>query len=244
MQARFHRRSDSTEVAQFQPVQLVRQIALLDDRQTVRFVHVRGGLGEEPVRRDTDRTIDRRAEPEIEQALLDAARDGLGVFALALATDQVARHFVDGTRLAVRDAVLDGGHQQVVQLDVACRPGEHEPDFRAFLPCLANAGAGFHADGLGFVACGQATPTVGHDRHHADRSPAQARVVVLLDRGEIGVEIDEQAAQRHVTAPSGRQDHAARWRAQPACSMAVSATESRAAVICRATLCKPDYFPV
>ena len=50
---------------------------------------------------------------------------------------------------------------------------------------------------LGFIARGDAAGGLRHHRHHADRPPAQRPAVVLFDRGEVGIEVDEQAAQGH-----------------------------------------------
>ena len=56
---------------------------------------------------------------------------------------------------------------------------------------FADACAGFNAVAARFVAGGDAAGAVAHNLHDDDRSIAQARLHLLLDRGEEGIEIHE-----------------------------------------------------
>ncbi len=82
-------------------------------------------------------------------------------------------------------------------LDVKRRPGldEHQP--RATLPRLADVGAGLDPETLRLVAGGDAAGAVGHDWNDGDRLIAQGGLLLLLNGGEEGVEIDDEGAKGH-----------------------------------------------
>jgi hypothetical protein len=210
MQAALHRRADAAEIAQLQRMQLVRQIGHFQHCQPIGFAHVGRGLGQKFIWRDANRTAD-RVEAAVEQGALDVVGDRFGMFALALAADQPARHFVDRAGFVVRNAVADGVHQLMVDLDIARRPAFDQHDVGTLLPRFPHRRAGFHAEGFGFVAGGDAAGGFGHHRHNADRATAQAWIILLLHRSEVRVEVDEKAAQGHgvrilsrTSAPTGR----------------------------------------
>ena len=182
----------------------MRQVRLLDHDQAVRLVHLGGGLGEEFVRCDPDRTGQRIAEA-LEQGTLDVAGDAFGVAALALAADQPTRHFVHRGRLAMRNAGLDDLHEFPVHLDVACWPGDLHGDLGTGPHRIGHPGAGADAVPLGFLAGGQAAGGGRNDRDDRHRLAAQVRRVELLHRSEERVEVDEQAAQGHGGIRLGKQ---------------------------------------
>ena len=77
-------------------------------------------------------------------------------------------------------------------LDVKRGPGLDQNKARAFFPRLARVRAGLDPETLRFVAGGNATRAVGHDRQYGHGQPAQGGLLLLLNRGEVGVEIDEE----------------------------------------------------
>ena len=107
----------------------------------------------------------------------------------------------------MRDAGLDRGKELMVDVHVARRARDLQGDIGTALQRLGHAGAGLDAEiALGLLAGGNAASGEAGHRDHRDRATAQARIVVLLDRGEERIEIDEQAAQGHGIAPRmGRQ---------------------------------------
>ena len=73
---------------------------------------------------------------------------------------------------------------------------------------VGDDGSGPHAEGLGLVAGGDAAGGVGHHGHHAHRPAAQLGPRLLLHRGKVGVQIDEEPVQhgslgRIASEPSG-----------------------------------------
>ena len=100
--------------------------------------------------------------------------------------------------LAVRNARRDRLEELLVHLQVARRPRDLQRDVGATLQRFGHAGAGLDAvQFLGFLARGDAAGGRARHRDHRHRPSAQVRRVVLFHRREEGVEIDEQAAQRH-----------------------------------------------
>ncbi len=63
-----------------------------------------------------------------------------------------------------------------------------------------------HAEGLGFVAGGDAAGGVGHHGDDADGTAAQLGPDLLLDRGEVGVEIDEEPVEQRTPAIAAQPD--------------------------------------
>ena len=135
---------------------------------------------------------------------LDPSRKCFRVCALLLAADQFAGHLVDRTHAVsaaviadYRDHMVDRAQQPMMPFDVFRGTRQHELDPGAQLARVAHQGAGLHAVALGFHAGREAAGGFRLHRNHADRFAAQARVLLLLHRGEVAVEIDEKAAQGH-----------------------------------------------
>ena len=68
----------------------------------------------------------------------------------------------------------------------------HEDDLRAHAAGIGDDSSGAHAKGFGFVTGGDANGCVCHHGNDADRAAAQLGTYLLLDGGEVGVEIDEK----------------------------------------------------
>ena len=189
-------------VAQCQRVQHVRQIAMLDDEQPVGLAHLAGGLGEVSVRPGADTHLDDRRDLA-RDGLLDAAADGFHGGGLTQVVWQPGPHFIDAEHGLHMDAVLHGLHHPVVVADVFRRLAFDDGDTGAEDARLADAGAGFHTEGLGFVGGGDAARAFRHHRGHTHRPTAQRRIKMLLDRCEIRIAIDKQSGERSV---HGRMD--------------------------------------
>jgi len=77
-----------------------------------------------------------------------------------------------------------------LRVEIVAALDEH--DVWAESPGIGDHGPGAHAEGFGFIAGGDADGGVGHHGNYADRAPAQLRAYLLLDGGEVGIEIDEK----------------------------------------------------
>jgi len=84
-----------------------------------------------------------------------------------------------------------------VVADVGFRPRLDDDQPGAELARLGHADVALQAGGLGLEADRDAAGGLGHDGHDAERFPAQLRPLLLLHRGEEGVEVDGEVTQRH-----------------------------------------------
>jgi hypothetical protein len=116
---------------------------------------------------------------------------------LLLAAGQFTGHFVDGIDLINRSAGFDHLDQAMMEFYVSEWACLDQPDVRAACLGFGYERAGLDTEFLGLVARGDATRRVRHDRHHSDRLTAQLRTQLLLDRSEVGIEIDVEGTQGH-----------------------------------------------
>ena len=196
IQALFHGAADAVEIGKSQTIQALRQLFLADDGESVRLLHVGGGLGEKAVGRDADRTVQHLANLVVDGLFDPAAkRDRIGL--LLVAPNQVAGHFVDGQYGGHRGAGLYRSDDAVVEVHIGRGPRLHEDDVLAQLARLPDRCAGLDAVAFGVNAGGDAAGGVGQHRQHADRPAAQLRAELLLDGSKVGVEIDVERTQRH-----------------------------------------------
>ena len=137
-----------------------------------------------------------------------------------LAAHEAAGHLVDGADGGDGQAAFDGLDDAVVVVDVELVAGLDEDDAGADALGVGDHGAGVDAEGLGLVAGGDAAGGVGHHGDHGDGPAAQLGAGLLLDGGEVGVEIDEEPVQRGIlrgisaAAPPARGAGYATGRAQ------------------------------
>ena len=116
----------------------------------------------------------------------------------ALAADEAAGHLVDGADGGDGHAAFDGFDDAVMVFGVELVARLDENDVGAETFGVGDDGSGAHAEGLGLVAGGDAAGGVGHHGHHAHGTAAQLRPRLLLARGEVGVEIDEEPVERGI----------------------------------------------
>ena len=165
--------------------------------KAVGLFHVAGDLGQVAVGGEANRTAHHGAD-SFDDAGLHFAAQFHGGKQRAFAAHQAAGHFVDGEHGRYGQAAFDGLHDAAVVIDIefVARFDEHDVGAHAF--GVGDDGSGFDAEGFGLVAGGDATGRVGHHGNDADRTAAQLGPDLLLDRGEVGVEIDEKPV--HVAA--------------------------------------------
>ena len=193
-QSSLHAWTNAVDGRDRQRVQALGNFMRLDHRQTVRFVHVAGQLGQQPVRRNAHRGAHAFAHLG-QQCGLDLLRQPHGTLALAPASGQLAFHLVDAHHLQHRHDAVHHRQGLLVYLHIPGMVGQDQHDVRTAALCVRHPRARLDAKGLGLVAGRNAARGIGHHRHHAHRSPAQGRVELLLDRGEVAVEVDKQAAE-------------------------------------------------
>ena len=109
---------------------------------------------------------------------------------------QPARDFVDRADFGDRDVPPDLRDDRIVELDIAFVAGGRDDQIRTFLLRFPDRRTGRDAVALGFARSGDRHGGVAADGGDDDRSAAQSRLKLLLDAGEIAVEIQEQPAQR------------------------------------------------
>ena len=116
-----------------------------------------------------------------------------------LAAHQPAGHLVDGADGGHGHAALHGFNNAVVILGVelvaAPRPEQCSGHMRLASATMVPV---LHAEGLGLVAGGDAAGGVGHHRHHAHGPAAQLGPHLLLHRGKVGVQVDEEPVERRI----------------------------------------------
>ena len=221
----------------------MRQVGLLDHHQAVGLLHVRGGLGEEVVGRDADGAADRAAGRGPGDLFLHLPRDALGFRSLALAADEFAGHLVDGADVGDGDGAVDRLYQAPVPFDVQRRSRGDNGDARTARARLAHHRAGGDAMGLRLVAGGDQAGGFRVHRSHAHRPAAQRRHLVLFHRGEVAVEVDEQAAQAHGRTFRGEPGGIACTRRRGGDSAARKAPQARvSARQCGHAACQLSYY--
>jgi hypothetical protein len=89
-------------------------------------------------------------------------------------------------------AAFHGFDDAVVVLGVKLVAGLDEDEIGAHFFGIADGSAGFYAVSFGLVAGGDAASSVGHHGDHGDGAVAEIGARLLLDGGEVGVEVDEE----------------------------------------------------
>jgi len=105
---------------------------------------------------------------------------------------QAASHFIDGANGGNRDAAFDGFDHAVMVVNVNLVPGLNENEIGAHAFCFGDDRAGTDAEGLGLVAGSDADSGIGHHGDDCNRLAAQLGTHLLLDRSEVGVEVDKE----------------------------------------------------
>ena len=158
------------------------RLSLQTPEVTARFVDAAKGLG-----------VD--CDPLIDECLLQLA----GVCGVA----QALHGHVDGTRLTLRNAVVDGGHVHTTTVRVTPRPDVRDAELREALAVLLRP-----ADVAGLTVDAPAGSTVSVDGVERGRAPFAA---VGLPAGHHIVEVrfaDDEQTTRTVTLTAGRRARA------------------------------------
>ncbi len=194
VQAFLHARADAGQIAQRQVHQRARQQVLGERNQAVGLVHVGGDLRQVAVRREADGAA-QCCSDMLADGGLHATRQIHGRKQRLLAADQAGGHLVDGHDGRDGNAALDRLDDPIVIVDVnfVARLDQLQAWTHPFR--FADLRAGTNPEGLRLVACCDGAGSVGHDGHDGDRAPAEFRPQLLLDRGEVGVQIEEEPPQ-------------------------------------------------
>jgi hypothetical protein len=90
------------------------------------------------------------------------------------------------------ETAFDGFNDAVVVVGVDFVAAFNEYDVGAEALRVGDDGAGFDAEGFGFVTGGDADGSVGHHGDDGDGTAAELGTDLLLDGGKVGVEVDEE----------------------------------------------------
>jgi hypothetical protein len=172
-------------------MELMWQIIMGYNSQTVWLLHIACNLGEEAICRQSDRTAHIPAHPHAYRLLnLPAQDNGLGN--LLLPTGQTAGHFVNRMDLLDRYDSVYSREYLLMKLDVNVWPSLDHLQIRAKLAGDSHLGAGLDAVAFGFIASGNAAGTINHHRGNCHRAVAQPRLKLLFDRRKIRIHIEKE----------------------------------------------------
>ena len=194
IQALLHLPPNAIDVAQGKRIEAFGQIGRFDDGQPVRLAHVGCGFGQKQIGRNANRAAQLAADGVVNRAF-DLACQGFGIGAHALAAGQFAMHLVDGVHRLDRGARLHCEHQLVMVFDVQRRACLYYLDAFAQLARFMDRRAGLDAERFGLVAGGDAAGGFRQHRRHTHWLAAQPPLGLLLDRGEIGIEVNVERAK-------------------------------------------------
>jgi hypothetical protein len=194
-QPALHLGADPGDLAQLEVVEAVRELIGGEHHQPVGLLQIGGELGEQPVGRDADRTGQAFADIRAD-ARLDPLRQRHRASRAILVVEQPAGHFIDAADMGDGDVLPDLGDDRVVEFDIFLVPRRRDQDVAALALRFPDRRAGGDAVALGLDRCGDRDRGVGIDRRDDHRPAAKRRIELLLDAGEIAVEIEEQPAQR------------------------------------------------
>ncbi len=171
--------------------------------EAVGLFHIAGDLGEVAIGGEADGAAQHGTDL-VADGRLDSKAEVQRRPQGPLAAHEAAGHLVDGEDGSDGEAAFDGFDDAVVVVDVDLVAGLDEDDLGAHAFGVANEGAGADAEGLGLVAGGDAAGGVGKHGHNGDGPAAQIGADLLLDRGEVGVEIDEEPVEAGAGIGLGR----------------------------------------
>jgi hypothetical protein len=200
VEAHFHGTSDACQIAELERMQDVGEVVVFDEEESVGFAHLAGDFGEVFVGGGANADLDVGGHV-FGDALFDLSADRADGIGFAEVVGQPGPHFVDGEDGFDVDAVFHGFDDLVVEADVFGGFAFDDGDAGAEGAGVADAGAGFHAEGLGFVGSGDAAGGFRHDGGDTYGSPAQGGVEVLFDGGEVGIAVYEECGERVGHAP-------------------------------------------
>jgi hypothetical protein len=205
--------ADAGQVAESELGERFRQNVERQSDQAVGLFHVTGYLGQIAVCGQTHRTAHHGA-----YALADARLDLAAQFERrkqrTLAAHETTGHLVNGEHGGDGETALDRFDDAVVVVDVDLvarldqdQAGTHPLGF-------GHDGTGSDAVRLGLITGGDAAGCVGHHGYDSHGLTAQLGAILLLDRGKIGIEIDEEPVEAGagVGLPGGRRGLAVRKR--------------------------------
>ena len=202
VEALLHAGADAGEVAEFEALEGARENVWGEGDEAVGLVHVGGDLGEVAVGGESDGAAEGVADFFFD-AGFDLAAEFHGDHEGTLATDEAAAHLVDGVDAGDGEAAFNGFDDAVVEFDVELVAGFDELDLGTEAAGVGDDGAGFDAEGLGFVTGGDATGGFGHHGENADGLATELGTGLLLDTGEVGVEVDKEPTEERSAADGG-----------------------------------------
>jgi hypothetical protein len=186
--------ADTGEVAEGELAEGLGEQVEREGDKAVGLFHVAGDLGEVAIGSEADGAAQGGSYAPAD-AVFDAAAEVDSGEEGALAAHEAAGHFVDGEDGGDGEAALDGFDDAVVVVNVDFVAGLYEDEVRAHAFGFGNDCAGADTEGLGFVAGGDGHGGIGHHGDDGDGAAAEFGADLLLDGGEVGVEVDEEPVE-------------------------------------------------
>jgi len=192
-------RADAGDVTGLEMQDFRRDVGVVEDHESVGLLHVRGDLRQQPGRRDADGTAEEGTD-FFRDVGLDLLRE---LFRLRAVEEgvELRSDLVDRLHLRLGQVGHDHFDEGAVILDVGLGPRLDDDEAGANFARVGHAGVAGEAGGLRLEADGDAAGGLGHHRHDAHGLAAQLRPLLLLARGEEGVEIDGKGSERHIRHP-------------------------------------------
>jgi len=202
-------------VAQREGGEPIGQLLAKNHHQAVGPLHVARHLGDQLVGCDADRGAELIADVRPDRRL-DPPTERGGNFGRVLVIEQAARDLVDRTDGGDGDVPPHLGNDALVILDIKTVPRGGENQIGAERTRLAHLVAGADAVGFRLVGSGDDRSRQAFHRRDRDGPAAQMRLLVLLDRREIAVQIEIEPAEGATRGRHNVWKHIAnRWSSAP-----------------------------
>ena len=112
-----------------------------------------------------------------------------------MAAGQLAGHLIDGKNAVDGNTRLHRFDETMMVIDVEMVARLDNVEAGAKTLRLSNAHSGLDAEALRFITCGNGARGIGHHGGDNHRFPPQLRMLLLLDRGKVGVEINKKKTE-------------------------------------------------
>jgi hypothetical protein len=195
-----HARADPWQIAWGQRGEGIVQHVRRQGHQAVRLFHIGRHFGQVAVGREANRTAKRGAGLAPDRGF-DLARQFERGQQRLFPAQKAAGHLVNGHDRGHGEAGLNSLNYPMVVVHIEFMPGLHQHDAGAEPLGLANLGSGSHPIAFGLVTGSDTAGCIRHQRNHCHRAAAELRPQLLLHRGEVGIEVQEQPLQPGIPHP-------------------------------------------
>ena len=188
-------RADAGQIAEREPPESFRQNVKRERHQAVGLFHIAGHFGEIAIGGQAYGAAQHLADALADSGLYAEAEVDC-VQQRALAAHQAAGHLVDGADGRDRHAAFDGLHDAVMEFGVELVAAFDQHDLRTHAFGVGDNCPGANAEGLSLVTCGNAAGCIDHCGHDPHWPAAKLGPQLLLDRGKVGIQVDEEPVEQ------------------------------------------------